>query len=132
MVLEKLYFPALASTFMIGGVYPLTQIYQHQEDYENGDITISLLLGYKGTFVFSIIMFFCAGICLFVHFEAIEFLIFQVFLAPVAFFFVKWMLQVWKDASNANFENTMKMNTIASICMNLCFIFLAIKTILHF
>jgi 1,4-dihydroxy-2-naphthoate octaprenyltransferase len=122
----NLIYPMIASSLMIGGVYPLTQIYQHEQDKLSGDITISYILGYKGTFLFSVIMFLGAGALLFTYFSFRDFMIFQLFLSPVAYFFVKWMLKVWKDTSEANFENTMQMNMIASICMNSCFITLFI------
>lgn len=121
-VFRELLFPALASSLMIGGVYPLTQVYQHEQDKASGDLTISCLLGYKGTFLFSLTLFGLAGAFLFLHFTLIQFMIFQVFLLPVALFFLYWMFLVWRDTTKADFENTMKMNTIASICMNLCFV----------
>lgn len=37
---------------LIGASYPLTQIYQHEEDNRRGDITLSILLGIKGSFIF--------------------------------------------------------------------------------
>ena len=50
--LEIPFWPALASALLIGGYYPLTQIYQHEEDLKDGVVTISYKLGKKGTFVF--------------------------------------------------------------------------------
>lgn len=114
----------LAASFMIGGVYPLTQIYQHKQDAESGDNTISLLLGYRGTFIFSLVFFLLAGVCLYIVLSWQNFLYFQVFLLPVALFFGKWMFEVWKNTEKANFDNAMKMNVIASVCMNIFFIFL--------
>jgi len=40
----------LITAFLLG-VYPLTQIYQHEEDARRGDLTISRLVGIRGTFV---------------------------------------------------------------------------------
>lgn len=114
----------LAASFMIGGVYPLTQIYQHKQDAQSGDNTISLLLGYRGTFIFSLVFFLLAGVCLFLILSWQNFLFFQLFLLPVALFFGKWMFEVWKNSEKANFDNAMKMNVIASVCMNIFFIFL--------
>ena len=42
----------LAASLLIGSFYPLTQIYQHSQDKEDGVRTISAILGYKGTFIF--------------------------------------------------------------------------------
>jgi len=115
-----------ACSFLIAGVYPLTQVYQHQADINNGDITISYRLGYRGTFVFAGCMFFCAGILLFYYFYSVQqvlhFALFLLFLLPVIIYFTSWFLNVLKDTAHASFERTMRMNFIASTCMNLCFI----------
>jgi 1,4-dihydroxy-2-naphthoate octaprenyltransferase len=114
---------ALISSLMIGGGYPLTQIYQHQSDAENGDRTLSMMLKYKGTFLFSILLFSLAGILLFYYFldqQIINhFLLFQAFSAPLLIWFVIWMRKVWKSSDQANFKNTMMMNNISALCLNL-------------
>jgi 1,4-dihydroxy-2-naphthoate octaprenyltransferase len=124
----------LACSFLIGGVYPLTQVYQHDADKASGDITISYMLGIKGTFVFAAIMFVVANGLFFVHFYSLEkvlyFFVIQLCLIPVTSFFFTWFKGVLKNPSEANFKNTMRMNLIASVCMNLCFIvLLCLKTI---
>ena len=53
----------LACSLQIAGVYPLTQIYQHEQDLADGVTTISYKLGYKGTFIFSAIMFAFCNVC---------------------------------------------------------------------
>ncbi len=115
---------ALAATCMIGGVYPLTQIYQHQQDKKSGDITISLLLGIKGTFLFSITMFLIAGILLFIGLINYQFVLFQIFLLPVVFVFGRWMYKSMLDATQASYENMMIMNITSAFCMNICFLVL--------
>ncbi|MFN0047580.1 MAG: UbiA family prenyltransferase [Cytophagales bacterium] len=117
-----LMYPAIASSFMIAGIYPITQIYQHKQDVADGVNTLSYRLGYRGTFVFSSIMFAITGVVFYLYFSSLEFLLFQLFLAPVAIFFVRWFVKVWNDANEANFENTMRMNIIASTCMSACFL----------
>jgi 1,4-dihydroxy-2-naphthoate octaprenyltransferase len=123
-------YAVLACSFLIAGVYPLTQIYQHEADLQNGDITISSRLGYKGTFVFSVFMFVCAGVLLAMYFFAINrnmhFILFQIFLLPVFVYFLGWYLKVVKNIREASFENTMRMNVLASTSMNLYFITLFI------
>jgi len=120
----------LACVFLIGGVYPLTQVYQHEADKESGDITISLKLGKKGTFIFCAVMFLVSNILLYFYFQnrdqANHFILFQLFLFPVVIFFVNWFLKVLKDESQSSFKNTMQMNFIASTCMNLFFVVLLI------
>ncbi|HXB11014.1 MAG TPA: UbiA family prenyltransferase [Bacteroidia bacterium] len=119
-----------ACSFLIAGVYPLTQVYQHEADFANGDITISYRLGYTGTFVFAGSMFIIASILLFYYFYSIrqlqEFILFQLFLLPVINYFLFWFVKVSKDPKQASFERTMNMNLIASTCMNICFITLLI------
>jgi 1,4-dihydroxy-2-naphthoate octaprenyltransferase len=130
---SNMLYAAMASTFLIGGVYPLTQIYQHKADLENGDITISYKLGYKGTFIFTIIMFVMANLLLLQYFTAsahlTQFYIFQIMLLPVVIVFLNWFIKVIKDTKNADFEHTMRMNTMASCCMNACFIVLLLLNI---
>ena len=49
--------PCLISSLLIGALYPLTQIYQHEADKKDGVITISYLLGKRGSFIFSMMLF---------------------------------------------------------------------------
>jgi 4-hydroxybenzoate polyprenyltransferase len=120
-----------ACSLQIAGVYPLTQIYQHEQDLADGVTTISYKLGYRGTFIFSGIMFGLCNVCYFMYFNHINkinnFYIIQLFFIPIVSFFVYWFLQVLKNTENANFKNTMYMNLIAAICMNICFIVLFLK-----
>lgn len=115
---------------LIGGFYPLTQIYQHQQDLEDGVQTISYKLGYKGTFVFCAIVYALAFAFMaqfFIHEgEKNKLFILSIFFVPVIVYFIHWFLQVRKDTGAANFKNTMKMNWLASICTNLAFIILLI------
>ena len=118
--------PAVASSFLIGGFYPLTQIYQHKSDKEDGVTTISFLLGYRGTFIFTgivyAISFVMLGFTFFYNLEWLQFMVLQILMLPVIVYFFIWMRKVWKDETEANFKNTMKMNVIASSFTNLGFI----------
>ncbi|OHX64371.1 UbiA family prenyltransferase [Flammeovirga pacifica] len=121
---------ALGSSLMIGGAYPLSQIYQHKQDKESGDFTLSLLLGLKGTFVFAMIMFSLAGVCLYYYFEVLfhgSFLIFLACLIPLFLWFNMWMLRTWKDDTQANFKNMMIMNNLSAFCMNTCYFIYALQ-----
>jgi len=117
-------------SFLIAGVYPLTQVYQHEADKLSGDITISYKLGINGTFIFTAIMFLIANGIFYCYFNSIDkiayFILFQFFLFPVIIYFLFWFKKVLKDKNQASFKNTMRMNLIASTCMNLCFIVLLI------
>ena len=112
--------------FLIGGVYPITQIYQHEADKANADLTLSYKLGIKGTFLFSASMFMLATVFLYLYFSSIQklsqFYLMQFFLFPVIYHFIGWFIKVLKIPDEANYRNTMKMNFIAATCMNLFFI----------
>jgi 1,4-dihydroxy-2-naphthoate octaprenyltransferase len=114
----------VASLF-IGSVYPLTQIYQHESDKKDGVISISYKLGYIGTFVFSGILFSIATLLLSYYFnfkhQPIDLILFVVMILPAAYYLTTWFNKVRSNTVNANFENTMKMNMLTSICMNLYF-----------
>ncbi len=119
------------SSLFLGSAYPLTQIYQHDADKKDGVISISYMLGYTGTFVFSAILFTMGAILLFYNFELkhqqIALLLFLVAMLPVVYRLSIWFNKVRKNTDNANFENTMKMNMTNSTCMNLYFTLLIIN-----
>jgi 1,4-dihydroxy-2-naphthoate octaprenyltransferase len=114
----------IASLF-IGSMYPLTQIYQHDADKKDGVISISYKLGYIGTFVFSAILFSLATILLLYYFnlkhQQIDLALFIVMMLPVIYHLSIWFNKVRISTTHANFENTMTMNMLTSICMNTYF-----------
>lgn len=118
--------PLLLSSFLIGALYPLTQIYQHEEDRKDGVITISYVLGKKGTFVFSMSLFLIATIGMFLLFRQQQrlnfFWLYLLFLLPVVLFFLYWLNRVWKDASAANFQNSLRMNLLSTLCTTAFFV----------
>jgi 1,4-dihydroxy-2-naphthoate polyprenyltransferase len=120
----------IAASLLIGGFYPLTQIYQHEADLKDGVQTISYKLGYKGTFIFTGIIYAMAFIMLAVQFfanvEWDRFLLLQIFMLPVLVYFFIWFRKVAKNTNEANFKNTMRMNLLASVCTNAGFITLLI------
>jgi len=120
----------LAASLMIGGFYPLTQIYQHESDRKDGVITISAFLGYRGTFIFTALIYTLAMSVLawsfFSHGEQNKFLALATTMLPILVYFFMWAGLVWKDERNANFANTMRMTILASICTNLAFLTLLI------
>lgn len=113
------------ATLLIGAFYPLTQVYQHQEDRERGDITISYKLGVMGTFIFAAILFLLASGVGYFYFSTYyslgHFTIFNVCLLPVTGYFLYWFYQSWRDRSRADFTHTMRMTLVSSTCMIVCF-----------
>lgn len=122
--------PMVAASCLIGGYYPLTQVYQHEEDKKDGVKTISLLLGKRGTFVFCGIIFSIATVVLFFTFYNQNnlrfFWLFLICMSPMALFFSKWMIQVWKDEKAADFKNSLTTNLLASLCTSICFLIMLI------
>ena len=120
--------PCIVSSLLIGALYPLTQIYQHEADKQDGVTTISYMLGKKGSFVFSGLLFFMATSLLYFYFirkgEQQSFFQFILFTAPVVLFFCYWMIKVWHDDSSANFKNSLLMNIISMVCTSGYFAFL--------
>lgn len=118
----------LACSLQIAGAYPLTQIYQHEADLADGVVTLSYKLGYKGTFLFTGILFAICNLFYFLYFQSIDalnqFFILQLFFIPILLYFTSWFLKTTKNVQEANFKNTMRMNLIAAVCMNTCFVVL--------
>jgi 1,4-dihydroxy-2-naphthoate octaprenyltransferase len=121
-----------AASLLIGSFYPLSQIYQHQQDREDGVTTISYLLGYRATFYFSALLFAAANLLLWILLsnqgKVSGFFILQLFLLPVTVYFLWWFFKVFRNIKAASYRNTLYMNIIASICCNAGFIFLLINT----
>ncbi len=119
--------PAFISTLMLWAVYPMSQIYQHEEDAKRGDITMSILLGIRGTFVFTAIVFSIAFAGFFFYFSQNDFITLLLFNLPTLAFFGWWFLRVLGDKNQANFNNTMWLNLLASLCLNGFYIWLCIR-----
>jgi 1,4-dihydroxy-2-naphthoate polyprenyltransferase len=116
----------ISASLLIGGFYPLTQIYQHEEDARDNVTTISARLGLRGTFIFCGIVYGIAFVTLAYFFltslEIKEFWVFTTCMLPVLVYFTVWASQVWKNPSKADYRHTMQMNLIASICSSIGFI----------
>lgn len=119
--------PALISTLMLWAVYPMSQIYQHEEDAKRGDTTMSILLGITGTFIFTAIVFSIAFTGFFFYFNQADFITLLIFNFPTLIFFGWWFLKTLKDKNQANFKNTMWLNLLASVCLNGFYIWLSVK-----
>ncbi|MGE5519171.1 MAG: UbiA family prenyltransferase [Candidatus Dadabacteria bacterium] len=121
----------ITSSLLLGALYPLTQIYQHEQDRKDGVITISLMLGKKGTFIFSMLFFIAATLLMYIIFsrnnQLDAFVYFLLIMLPVVSFFLSWFSRVWKNEDAANFNNSYKMNVIATICTTIFFTVLLIQ-----
>lgn len=121
---------ALVSTLFLCGSYPLTQVYQHQEDRQRGDQTLSLMLGIRGTFVFAAVgLLFGAALLGFTYWQRDELrnlVIFLIATGPVVALFSRWAFLAWSDAAAASFERTMRMNQVSSLCLSAAFVLMLV------
>ena len=126
---EILYAGALSS-LMLWGSYPMTQIYQHEEDGARGDETLSRMLGIRGTFYFVGIVFTAVTAAFawyFVEYMGAEWAIaYAAAMAPVVLYFTYWFLLVYRNESAANYSRTMWLNFISATCLNVFFLLLFI------
>lgn len=122
--------PCVISSLLIGALYPLTQIYQHEEDKKDGVITISYLLGKRGTFIFSMILFLGATFLMYLRFyqqgRVNYFYLFLLIMLPVVLFFLFWMNRVWHNEGAADFKRSLTMNVLSTLCTTIFFITLII------
>jgi 1,4-dihydroxy-2-naphthoate octaprenyltransferase len=122
--------PASLSTLMLLGFYPLTQVYQHEEDRQRGDITFSIIMGIRGTFLFSAVIFMLSAIGYWLYFyfwfTPWFFIAFAGCLGPLLLYYALWMRRVWKDPEEAGFRQVMRMNSLASWCLMVFFLLFAL------
>lgn len=120
--------PGILSTLLLLGSYPMTQIYQHEEDVKRGDITISQKLGILGTFHFTALAFAISSSGFFYYFKnQFSFnsgIIFGCAMLPVLAFFSMWYLRTRRDLNEADFTSTMRLNFISSLMLNSYFAYL--------
>lgn len=118
---------AVASATFLWAVYPITQVYQHKQDEENGDLTLSRLLGIRHTFYFTSFFLIVGSIFYFLLFTKEVFLLFLLINLPTTLFFLVWIWQVHKDETKADFSRTMLFNLLASLCLNVFFMVMLLK-----
>jgi 1,4-dihydroxy-2-naphthoate octaprenyltransferase len=123
--------PMIAASLLIGGFYPLTQIYQHETDTKDGVKTLSYMLGYRGTFIYCGIIYSLAFAVLAYYFfyslQTQAFYVFTLCMLPVIAYFLRWAFKIWHNNLHANYAHTMRMNLIASACTNIAFIIIFIQ-----
>ncbi len=107
---------------LLWSVYPITQIYQHQADKLAGDKTMSQILGVNGTFINAIFWFIVANIIAYFIFDTSQLKCFVVCTLPTATYLLWWFWNVQSKPNTVNFKNTMRLNAISSVGLNLCFI----------
>jgi 4-hydroxybenzoate polyprenyltransferase len=129
---EKVLWTGVLATCMLWANYPMTQVYQHEEDAKRGDKTFSLMLGIRGTFYFvgAVFGLVTVGFVLyFNHFYSMQYgIVFLAALFPVVAFFGWWFLKVLHDEASADFQNTMRLNFISATCLNIFFLYVFLSS----
>lgn len=120
----------LVCSCLIGASYPLTQIYQHEEDGKRGDRSLSMFLGIPGSFIFSA-MLFIAGSALSYYYWSIRsipenFYIYLICLTPAVIYFIYWFYSCVKDPARASFRGATVMTLISGLFMLVYFSWLLI------
>lgn len=117
----------ILTTVMLWANYPVTQIYQHEEDAARGDRTLSILLGIRGTFYFAAAVFAGVSAGFFLYFErffsANYGLTLLFALLPVVAFFGRWFMRVYRDEREANYTQTMRLTMLSATCLNVFFVY---------
>jgi 1,4-dihydroxy-2-naphthoate octaprenyltransferase len=115
------------TSLMLWANYPLTQVYQHEEDSKRGDHTLSILLGVRGTFYFVACTFAFAAVAFawyfIIYFDTRFAVHFVLALLPVILFFLYWWMKVFGDATEADYKKTMWLNFISATCLNVFFVY---------
>ncbi|MEJ2004068.1 MAG: UbiA family prenyltransferase [Cyclobacteriaceae bacterium] len=127
IIQDQVLIPAFLSSLILWGSYPMTQVYQHEEDSSRGDRTLSLVLGVRGTFHFTAICFsigVTAFALYFIKFYDIKYALgFLIALFPVLIFFSAWYFQIRSNPEKADYTRTMRLNFLSALCLNAFFIY---------
>ncbi|MEB2773704.1 UbiA family prenyltransferase [Algoriphagus sp. D3-2-R+10] len=120
--------PGLLTSLMLWGNYPLTQVYQHGEDSRRGDRTLSLVLGIKGTFLFSALAFMVTGAAFAWYFldrnQTQILWIYLAAMAPIMLYFLTWFSFIrLNPLKYANYNWAMGMNYFSALALNAFFIY---------
>jgi 4-hydroxybenzoate polyprenyltransferase len=118
--------PGLLTSLMLWGNYPLTQVYQHGEDARRGDRTLSILLGIKGTFIFSALLFAGTTAAFIWYFldKGQSHIVgyYLAAMAPIGLFFLVWMGFIFRESEKyATYSWAMGMNFLSAIALNAFF-----------
>ncbi|MGC4033939.1 MAG: UbiA family prenyltransferase [Tepidisphaeraceae bacterium] len=123
----KVLFPATLTTLMLWANYPMTQVYQHEEDAKHGDMTISRMLGVNGTFYFAGAFFAITSVGFILFFNQFYYIrygwLFLAALSPVVIYFTIWFAQVLRNPSSADYRHTMRLNFLSATCLIVFFVY---------
>lgn len=124
--------PGGLTSVMLWANYPVTQVYQHEEDGKRGDITLSAKLGIVGTFYFAASFFTLAVAGFLFYFKSVSgekyAWLFLVAILPLIGYFLYWFFLILRTPEKADYTRTMRLNYISAIGLNGFFIYLFLET----
>jgi 4-hydroxybenzoate polyprenyltransferase len=124
----KVLLPGLLTSLMLMANYPMTQVYQHEEDGKRGDRTLSIILGVNGTFYFAIIVFAVAISGFLAYLNVWQGSVyawhFIIAILPVLLYFSYWFFLVITRHKEPDYSHTMWLNAISSTCLAAFFLHL--------
>jgi 1,4-dihydroxy-2-naphthoate octaprenyltransferase len=104
---------ALAATMLIVGIYPLTQIYQVEEDARRGDFTVARALGVSGSFRFASICILLGGMgavdVAATRFSGIEAMALLALIALLLIWLWRWEARFKRQTVLENFGTVMRI-----------------------
>lgn len=131
-LLPQAWIPASLASLMLFANYPMTQVYQHEEDMKHGDRTLSMMLGIRGTFLFAAGFFVLTTLGFVIYFlqfyQLRQALGFLTALAPVGLYFGYWFWRVWHDPTKADFRHAMWMNFVSATSLVIYFVWFLFDT----
>ena len=124
--------PGMLTSLMLLASYPMTQIYQHEEDRKRGDNTLSLVLGIRSTFYFVGTFFSVTTLAFLWYFSTYYSMgyayAFLIAMTPVVVYFLTWFIFTMRNEKHASYGWMMGLNMISATCLNVFFIYLFLKT----
>lgn len=120
-----LWLGTLISTLNILALYPVTQVYQHAEDASRGDLTISRLMGVRGTFINAWVCLLASGICFLVFYEGTwPFFLMIALTTPGIVYLAALTYRIWQDPAAADYRAATWMTRLTGWGMNIFFLIL--------
>jgi 4-hydroxybenzoate polyprenyltransferase len=125
--------PAACTGLFLLGYYPLTQVYQHEEDRLRGDETLSLRLDVRATFLLSLSLMTLSALAFFYYFildwgKGTAFF-FVLTLLPAAVYFVRWFSAVAGNPALADFDHANRMSIIMAGGLNIFGLAMLLRTL---
>ena len=123
-----LWLGVLISFLNILALYPVTQVYQHAEDASRGDLTISRLLGVRGTFISAWVCLLASAGCFWVFYDGTApFWVMAGFLLPGITYLALLTRRVWQNPAAANYRAAMWMTRLTGWGMNAFFLWQLVR-----